>query len=106
MPLRKAASEGDDSGPMPVEGIASDDGLDLEGEAVRASGWEDSLPYLESQGHFEDLNHGDILLGGTKKARLVDATWVEERSGYKPAGGLCTLGGASTRRTRRCCRSR
>ena len=61
MPLRKSASDGDDNGPMPVEGIASDEGLDLESEAVRASAWEDSLPYLESQGHFEDFNHKDIL---------------------------------------------
>ena len=37
MPLRKAASEGDDGGPLPVEGIASDEGLDLESEAVRAA---------------------------------------------------------------------
>lgn len=65
-----------------IEALASDSGLDVEDEVVRASGWVDSFPYLETHGHFTWGKHKDsLILGDIKECRLVTPEWVKSHFG-------------------------
>jgi len=90
MPILKAVEQED--GCMRIHGIASDSGLDVENEIVKASGWIDSLTYLEQQGHF-NFDHTEALLGDIQKARIVDPDWVQEKFGIRPSGKALYLEG-------------
>ncbi len=90
MPIVKAVEQ--DDGRIRIHGIASDSGLDVENEIVKASGWIDSLTYLEQQGHF-NFDHTDAILGDIQKARIVDPDWVQERFGTRPSGKALYLEG-------------
>lgn len=69
LPLAKAVETED--GRLWIEGIASDESVDLENEIVKASGLADTLQILEERGAL-DWDHGRII-GGIEKAALIPA---------------------------------
>jgi hypothetical protein len=59
-PMVKAART--DDGRLVIEGIASDESVDLENEIVKASGLLDTIPLLQERGVM-DWNHGGAIIG-------------------------------------------
>jgi len=90
-PVLKAIER--DDGAIEVEGIATDEGLDLESEIVKASGWVDGLAYLEKHGHFNWDHDPNVILGDITKARVVDLDWVEKKFGFRPVGNAVYVKG-------------
>jgi hypothetical protein len=75
LPVTKAVELED--GRLEVEGIASDESVDLEEEIVKASGLVDTLRILEERGVL-DWDHGRTI-GQIDKARLIPVEEARER---------------------------
>ena len=75
LPVAKAVELAD--GRLEIEGIASDESVDLEAEIVKASGLLDTLPILEERGVI-DWDHGRII-GVVDKARLIPVEEAQKR---------------------------
>lgn len=75
-----------ETGEIVIRGIASDEGLDLENEMVKATGWLDGLEYLCQQGKVNWDHDAANPIGDIDKARIVDADYVEKRYGFRPVG--------------------
>lgn len=93
-PIIKAVTHND--GTMEFEGIASDEGLDLENEIVKASGWTDSLGYLTQKGRV-GWNHakvriGDkvsnVPIGDVVEAKIVSPAWISDHFGELTAAPI------------------
>lgn len=69
MPMWKAVQA--DDGRLWIEGIASDESVDLENEIVKASALQDSIRILCERGQI-DWDHGRVI-GGVEKAGLLPA---------------------------------
>lgn len=70
MPMLCKAVQADD-GRLWIEGIASDESVDLENEIVKASALQDSIRILCERGQI-DWDHGRVI-GGVEKAGLIPA---------------------------------
>ncbi len=75
LPIAKAVQAAD--GRLEVEGIASDESVDLENEIVKASGLVDTLRILEERGVI-DWDHGRII-GAIDKAAIIPVEEAIER---------------------------
>lgn len=75
-PIAKAVE--DDDGRLWVEGIASDESVDLQNEIVKASGLEGTLNLLEERGVF-NWDHGKATIGRPTQCSLMDAEEARKR---------------------------
>ncbi len=75
LPIAKAVQAAD--GRLEIEGIASDESVDLENEIVKASGLESTLRILEERGVI-DWDHGRHI-GQIDKAALIPVEEAQER---------------------------
>lgn len=83
-PLLKAVKAGD--GRFYLEGVASDQRLDLEHESTLASAWEEGLEYLKSQGKLNWNHNPNIILGEIVEAKRVTPEWALEHLGVETVG--------------------
>jgi len=75
VPMAKATV--DDDGRIWVEGIASDESVDLENEIIKGSGLTDTIQLLETRGIF-NWDHGKTPVGRITKAGLIDRAVAEK----------------------------
>jgi len=76
VPIAKSVE--DEDGRLWVEGIASDESVDLENEIVKASGLVDSLDLLEERGVF-NWDHGQTIVGRPTVCELIDVEEARRR---------------------------
>lgn len=69
-----------------IEGIASDEGLDLESEVVKAAGWLKHIDYLVNQGKITWDHQPNLILGEILQAEVKSPEWVQEHFGFQPTG--------------------
>ncbi|MGD9496243.1 MAG: hypothetical protein AB7Y46_08030 [Armatimonadota bacterium] len=76
VPIAKAVTAQD--GALIVEGIASDESVDLEAEIVKASGLADTIQLLQERGVLT-WDHGKVNIGRVLEARLIPRAQAQER---------------------------
>ncbi|MFA7086298.1 MAG: hypothetical protein WC145_06490 [Aliarcobacter sp.] len=69
-----------------IEGIASDEGLDLESEVVKATGWLKHIDYLVNQGKITWDHQPGLILGEILQAEVKTPEWVQKHFGFQPTG--------------------